>query len=74
MQRIQIEVEEKILNTFNIYAPNNDGILSFNTLETNLDTFNDQLLLVGGDFHSVINHSLDKLIVETTQINELLIR
>jgi len=31
------------------------------SLETNLDTFNDQLLLVGGDFNTVINHSLDKL-------------
>ena len=61
MQRIQIEIEEKILNIFNIYAPNNDNIQFFNTLETNLDTFNDQLLLVGGDFNTVINHSLDKL-------------
>jgi len=33
----------------------------FNTLETNLDSLNDQLLLVGGDFNTVINHSLDKL-------------
>jgi len=56
MQRIQIEIEEKILNIFNIYAPNNDTIHFFNTLETN-----DQLLLVGGDFNTVINHSLDKL-------------
>ena len=26
MQRIQIKIEEKILNIFNIYAPNNDNI------------------------------------------------
>jgi len=32
-----------------------------NTLETNLDTCNDHLLLIGGDFNTVINHSLDKL-------------
>jgi len=33
----------------------------FNTLETYLYTFNDQLLLVGGDLNTVINHNLDKL-------------
>ena len=61
MQRIQLEIEDKVLNIFNIYAPNNDDINFFNILETNLETFSDQTLLVGGDFNTVINHSLDKL-------------
>ena len=61
MQRIQLEIEERIFNIFNIYAPNNDDVTFFNTLETNIDPFNDQLILVGGDFNTVINHSLDKL-------------
>jgi len=59
MQRIQLDIESKIINIFNIYAPNSDDILC--TLETNLETFNDQTLLVGGDFNTVINNSLDKL-------------
>jgi len=47
----------RVLNIFNIYAPNNDDINFFKILETNLETLNDQTLLVGGDF----NHSLDTL-------------
>lgn len=61
MQRIKLEIEEKVINIFNVYAPNNDDINFFNILETNLDKFSDEILLVGGDFNTVINHSLDKL-------------
>ena len=34
MQRIQLEIEDKVLNIFNIYAPNNGDISFFNILET----------------------------------------
>jgi exonuclease III len=61
IQRIKVEIEGKVINIFNVYAPNNDDINFFNILETNLDRFNDEMLPVGGDFHTVINHSLDKL-------------
>jgi exonuclease III len=61
MQRIKLEIEEKVINIFNVYAPNNDDINFFNILETNLDKFSDEILLVGGDVNTVINHSLDKL-------------
>jgi len=48
MQRIQLEIEDKVLNIFNIYdAPNNEDINFFNILEINLETFSDQTLLVG---------------------------
>ena len=57
----EYKIEVKVLKIFNIYALSNDDIKVFNTLETYLDTFNDQLLLVVGDFNTVINHNLDKL-------------
>ena len=60
MQQLQLEIEGKIIKIFNIYAQNSDDIILC-TLETNLDTYNDQTFLVGGDFHTVKNHTLDKL-------------
>ena len=61
MQRIQLQIDDNIINLFNVYGPNIDDVKFFDTLESNLKQYEDQTLMIGGDSNTVLDYHLDKL-------------
>ena len=57
--KVKILGEEYIL--CNIYAPNKDDPLFFNSLFEQLENFADSRLIIGGDFNLVQDINLDKI-------------
>ena len=53
-------INDKELVILNVYGPNTDDLVYFNTLETYLKENIDKNIIIGGDFNTVLNTELDK--------------
>ena len=60
MQALEIIINEKEITLINLYSPNNDDQTFFDQLEKFINDHNEKTFIVGGDFNTVINKSLDK--------------
>ena len=61
LQVLKLLVNNNKIAIINIYAPNNDDITFFNTLENTIADLDEFLPIVGGDFNAVQNFLKDKL-------------
>lgn len=57
---IEININNKDINLVNVYGPNNDNPSLFNKLENFISNNNESNIIVGGDFNTIINPSMDK--------------
>ena len=60
MQALEIIINEKEITLINLYSPNNDDQTFFDQLEKFINDHNEKTFIVGGDFNTVINKSIDK--------------
>lgn len=60
IQALQLEKNNHTFIIINIYGPNNDDIMVFNKLDQYIKDNYDQTFIVGGDFNTTLNESLDK--------------
>ena len=60
LQAVELTINDKELVILNVYGPNTDDLVYFNTLETYLKENTDKNIIIGGDFNTVLNIELDK--------------
>ena len=60
LQIVDIKYEDKFITLINIYGPNNDDDLFFNTLQNYLSNNEDKTFIIGGDFNTVLDIKIDK--------------
>ena len=60
MQDLEVIINEKEITLINLYGPNNDDQTFFEQLEKFINDHNEKTFIVGGDFNTVINESIDK--------------
>ena len=56
---IDIEIEHKKITLINLYGPNNDSPEFFNKVSDIIENFNNQTVIIAGDYNLVQNQSLD---------------
>ena len=57
---IDLEIDDKIITLVNIYAPNTDSPEFFDSILIQLESFECQSFIFGGDFNCTLNVNLDK--------------
>lgn len=60
MQTLDIIIKNKEITLINIYGPNSDNIIFYKTLEKYLRENEEKTFIIGGDFNTVLNETLDK--------------
>ena len=60
MQALEVIINEKEITLINLYSPNNDDQTFFDQLEKFIYDHNEKAFIVGGDFNTLINESIDK--------------
>ena len=60
-QIVKVKLGKEIFTLVNIYGPNNDDPLFFNTFFSKLLHHSNTNIIIGGDFNIVLNNVLDKL-------------
>ena len=60
IQALELVINEKELTIINLYGPNNDNDNLFKTLIEYMQENNEKTFIIGGDFNTVLNESLDK--------------
>lgn len=60
MQTLDIIINNKEITLINIYGPNSDNIIFYKTLEKYLRENEEKTFIIGGDFNTVLNETLDK--------------
>ena len=60
LQALEIIINETEITPINLDNPNNDNKTFFDQLERLNNDHNEQNFIVGGDFNTVINESMDK--------------
>jgi len=66
LQVLKVKIYNSQIALINIYAPNNDDLDFFNTLENTITSLDEYSLIIGGDFNVVQDFKLDKLNGKTT--------
>ena len=61
LQVVDITHNDKPITLINIYGPNNDDITLFNKLHEYLSENEDRTFIIGGDFNTVLDTTLDKI-------------
>ena len=61
MQLIKLHISDSNVILINLYAPNNDDVNFYNSLENTIKDYEDETLIIGGDFNTVLDYSFDKL-------------
>ena len=61
LQVVDITHNDKPITLINIYGPNNDDITLFNKLHEYFSQNEDRTFIIGGDFNTVIDITLDKI-------------
>lgn len=61
LQMLKLEIQGNAYVLSNLYGPNDDDVEFFNILDEIVISHNDQTLIVGGDFNTVLNFQIDKL-------------
>jgi hypothetical protein len=61
LQMLKLEIQGNAYVLINLYGPNDDDVEFFNILDEIVISHNDQTLIVGGDFNTVLNFQIDKL-------------
>ena len=60
MQCLELKINEKCLMIVNVYGPNNDDVDFFEKLEAFVRDNEDQNIIIGGDFNTVMDPKIDK--------------
>jgi exonuclease III len=60
MQLIKLHISDSNVILINLYAPNNDDVNFYNTLENTIKDYEDETLIIGGDFNAVLDYNFDK--------------
>ena len=71
MATLQIKINNKDITLVNVYGPNDDNTQIFEKLETFVANNDEQNLIIGGDFNTVLNPNIDKKMVEIIQIKNV---
>jgi exonuclease III len=60
LQALELEINEKNIIVINIYGPNDDDATIFNKLDNFIAQNLDKTFVIGGDFNTVLNSTIDK--------------
>ena len=60
MQALDLVINDKEITIINIYWSNNDNAHFFPTLNEYLQKKTEKKIIIGGDFNTVLNETLDK--------------
>ena len=60
LQVLKINISEIDIVLINIYGPNKDDLNFFNTVETVIKQYENETLIIGGDFNSILDQDKDK--------------
>ena len=55
-----VEINDQQYNIFNIYGPNDDDAMFFNTLSDEMTQIHGENIIIGGDFNVVLDVKIDK--------------
>ena len=61
LQMLKLDIEEQHIILINIYGPNRDDIELLNIIDKILIENNDETFIIGGDFNTTVDNSIDKL-------------